>query len=467
MKVLLHAIALVVTMSGCFLVAGGDGPDDHPGGSGSNQPPPPPPPPPRPPVRGKQTMSDVHLEPSGNQVWIIHSAVDDVNSPNKVTTAHFGAYVPASATFVDVLDTTGTLGKKILFPANDRVLLVTQRGTSQDVYVTVDTVARRPVKQHTYPGDRTSFAMSPSGRAVVSINKPDAKIRIVDTASLVDQELPGPAGLRNPVWAHDVLYAIATNQAGTSTQVLRFDLRTADLAKPIAQPQVVTTIPGRAGPPVVSPDDRFLALSLAAATGPSQIMAIDLAMGSSRTIVCDSTPAFTNDNRLIVWQEGANLTHELRFVAPDTGVATAPVVVDYQFPPSSTPLRRHDLMIANPFPFEDKPAFLYGTTSGARTPMARPVFPTTMFERPGHDELWIWDEYDDTLERLDLATGAVSDLIGDVDSVDFRAAADDIVVGTFDHSVRRFSMATTQYIGAPLVLADPNDAAAPYKLTTD
>jgi len=37
----------------------------------------------------------------------------------------------------------------------------------------------------------------------------------------------------------------------------------------------------------------------------------------------------------------------------------------------------------------------------------------------------------------------------------------------FDHSVRRFSMATGQDLNVPFVLTNPNDAPAPYKLGTE
>ena len=50
------------------------------------------------------------------------------------------------------------------------------------------------------------------------------------------------------------------------------------------------------------------------------------------------------------------------------------------------------------------------------------------------------------------------------DSVDYRAAADDIVIGSFAPSLRRLAMATGKTLGAQLVLADPNDVPAPYRL---
>ncbi len=92
------------------------------------------------------------------------------------------------------------------------------------------------------------------------------------------------------------------------------------------------------------------------------------------------------------------------------------------------------------------------------------VFASSSFERPGHDELWMWFEYDAALRRLDLATGAIGDVVSGDDSVDYRAAADDIGIGSFAPSLRRLSMATGATLGAPLALTDPNDVAAPYRL---
>jgi hypothetical protein len=91
------------------------------------------------------------------------------------------------------------------------------------------------------------------------------------------------------------------------------------------------------------------------------------------------------------------------------------------------------------------------------------VFPSSIFERPGHAELWTWEEYDDTLSRIDLATGAIVDVLSGADSVDYRPATDDIVVGTFEHSVFLLPMATGRP-GTSLSLADPNDVPAPYNL---
>jgi hypothetical protein len=62
------------------------------------------------------------------------------------------------------------------------------------------------------------------------------------------------------------------------------------------------------------------------------------------------------------------------------------------------------------------------------------------------------------LSRIDLATGAVVEMVRNVDSVDYRAATDDIVIGTFDHSVRLFSMATGHDLAEPFELANPNEA---------
>jgi hypothetical protein len=474
MNLLVRSAVLVFAMTGCFLDLddagdhrGDPDPGDRGGGGGGGGSGAPVPTHPPPITHGAQTMSDVHVEPGGEQVWIIHSAVADIHAATKVTTAHFGAYVPAQNTFVDVLDTTGTLGKKILFPGKDRVLLVTQRGKTEDVFVSIDTVAHKPLAQRSYPGDHTNFQLSPSGRALTA-TATDGALHLLDTAGLLLQTLPETATLRDAAWAShsDVLYTL--DLQGPSMRLQRFDLRTADLSKPIATPTLVAIIPGVGGGLTISPDDRFAAMYVRDSADVIQTAMLDLTAATPTpiTVPSDSTPVFTSDNRVVVWQPNPDNTHDLRLVTPATGAATPPTNISFQLPPSSIPLRRSNTLIAQPFPFEDKPHFLYDTTTGARTPLAGPVFPSSLFERPGHAELWTWEEYEDTLSRIDLTTGAIVDVLLDVDSVDYRAATDDIVVGTFDHSVYLLPMATGRP-GAPLSLADPNDAPAPYKLATN
>jgi hypothetical protein len=424
--------------------------------------------PPPPPVRGPQIMSDVHVDQSGEQVWIIHSSVADIHASPQVLTAHLGAYVPATRTFLEVLDTTGTLGKKILFPARDRLLLVTRRGTTQDVFVTIDTAAHRPVKQHTVPGDRFGFRLSPTGRAVLATNRPDSTLHIVGIESLHDQPLPGVAPAAAAAWAsaQDVLYTAQI--VDDATQIHRFDLRTADLGRPLSPPALVATVTGHGSAIVVSPDDRFAAVPLAPSSGASLIAMIDLATGAATMAPDADDPSFTRDSRVVAWHERPDLTHDLSIVDPASGAATDPLATDLHFP-QAIPLRRHDLVIATSVVFDIavENSFLYRTRDGASTPLTDPVAPSSLFERPGHAELWIWEESKPALSRIDLATGAVVELVSSVDSVDYRAATDDIVIGTFDHSVRLVSMATGQDLTEPFELANPNDAPAPHKLGTE
>jgi hypothetical protein len=422
-----------------------------------------------PPEHGPQTMSDVHVDQSGEQAWIIHSSVADIHSKPKVFTAHFGAYVPASQTFVEVLDTTGTLGKKILFPASDRVLLVTQRDTTHDVFVMIDTVEHRPIKQHTVPGDRFGFRMSPSGRAVLATNRPGSALHVIGTESLYDQPLPGVATGAAAAWAsgEDVLYTAQV--VGDSTQIDRFDLRTADLGQPLAPPVLVATIAGQGSAIVVSPDDHVAAVPVVQGAGAPLIAMIDLITGATTVAPEVTDPSFTRDNRVVAWHGQLGSTHDLRIIDPATGTATESLATSLLYFPLAIPLRRHDLVIATSvlsgYGFEN--SFLYRTTDGAATPLTVPVAPSSLFEPAARFEIWIWEEEEGALSRIDLATGTVVEHVRNVDSVDYRAATDDIVIGTFKHSVRLLSMATGQYLTEPFELANPNDVAAPYKLGTE
>src|SRR5262245_19103141 len=82
--------ALVLAMMGClghndppFVHPDPDPGQDQPPGGGSQSPPKI--------VRGPHKMSDVHVEPGGERVWIVHHGVGDLHAnPNE--TAHFGVY---------------------------------------------------------------------------------------------------------------------------------------------------------------------------------------------------------------------------------------------------------------------------------------------------------------------------------------------------------------------------------------
>lgn len=469
MTALRLSTVLVLAMFGCFDEGdpGGHGalvPDpghSSPPGGGSRSPPQI--------VRGVQKMSDVHVEPGGERIWIVHHAVADLDAVPNVTTAHLGVWVPDTGEFAEVLDTTDTLGKRILFPGNGRVLYVTQRGTDRDVFVTVDAVARQPLTQRTYPGDRSNFRISPSGRAVISTNQTEGRLHLLDTASLVDQLVPD--GIVEPddiAWmpGEDVLYLLRL--APGTMQLVRYDLRTADLSTPLAPPTVIAADPGFYGAIAVSPDARYLGVAGAVASdGSPQVTLIDTTTSGAIAVTGESISDFTRDGRAIVWQSNPDDTQDFRLVDPATGASSPTVATGWQFV-LSQPLRSQDILLVDGAVFgrppPDESPFLYNTGDGTRTPTGHPAFGAPWFERLGHDELWMWFEYDAALRQLDLATGALSDVaIGD-DSVDYRAASDDIVIGSFRPSLRLLSMATGKAVGAPLVLPDPNDVPAPYRL---
>ena len=438
---------------------------DQPPGGGSQSPPKI--------VRGPHKMSDVHVEPGGERVWIVHHGVGDLNAKPNVETAHFGVYVPDTGEFADVLDTTGTLGKRIVFPATGRVLYVTQRGTAQDVFVSLDTVARRPLAQSTYPGDRQNFRLSPNGRALISTNKTDRRLHVLDTTSLVDRAMPADIIDADGVaWApgQDMLYALRLRPA--ATQLVRYDLRTADLGNPLPAPAIVAADLCFDGPIVVSPDGRHLGVGCIAADDTRQVSLIDATTGAVTTVAGDSVSDFTRDGRAIVWHTNAPEpdsfpTTDFRLVDPATGTAAATVVTGLVFP-TGRPLRDHDIILVDGY---DESAdmtnspFQYHTTDGSRTPSApSAAFATSLFERPGHDELWLWVEYRSVLARYDLATGEMTTITYGDDSVDYRTASDDIIIGSFVPSLRRLSMATAKGVGMERILGYPSDVTAPFKL---
>ncbi len=401
------------------------------------------------PPANRQTMSDVHVQPDGSAAWVIHIQP----SATGVKTTHLGVFDPAARRFDEVLDTTGTLGKKIVFPSNDRFLLVTSTPT-KDVLVLVDTATHVPIAEQAYEGDLEDFALSPSGKLLLATDLTDNTLHVIDTATLASTTISDAISEARWATTSDQLYAIAFAPPGTS--VVRYDLRDGAAATQA----LVGTIAGSGYALAIAPDDRFAAVTLVAPA----IGAIDLATGTSRVLPGECEPAFTNDDRVISWTRGADQKFGMQLIDPTTGAQGARVATDYSSAPTSIPLRAHDLVIAEPYPVDFKQAFIYDVATGTTKKISEIVDPTSRFERPDHAELWM--ESFGNMRRLDLATGLIDDFDSGLDSVDYRRAADDIIVGTNDHSLKRFSMATTQYVTNELVLRDPNTVTAPYKLAT-
>ena len=422
----------LVALSACY--------DDPPW---TTDPPPHTEPTPDPPIAdGTQTMSDVHVQPDGKLAWVLHIQPDAAGGK----TTHLGAFDPAARRFDEVLDTTGTLGKKIVFPGADRVLLVTSTPTL-DVLVLIDTTTETPIVERAYDGDLEDLRLSPSGRLLLATRMSDLSLVVIDTATLERLIVPTPASYLDARWGNtaDVLYAV-TPLGGGATDVVAYDRRdpTAPL---VATP--VASFDGSGYAITLAPDDRFAAVTMLHGL----LGVVDLAAGTARVIEGDCEPAFTNDDRVITWtRAGTAPTYDLQLVDPTTGAATPRVASTFTYPPTSIALRTHDVVIAEPYPIDFKQGFLYDVATGAQTPIAELIDATSKLERPGHDELWM--ESFGELRRLDLASGAFAAFDAQLDSVDYRAATDDIIVGTMVHSLKRFSMATTAYVTDELVLRE-------------
>jgi hypothetical protein len=359
--------------------------------------------------------------------------------------------------FAEVLDTTGTLGEAILFPGPGRLLHVTRRGTDRDVFVLLDTTARRPLDQRSYPGDRGNFRLSPSGRLLLSTDASDHRLHLLDTQTLIDQPLPDLlTSLDSVEWDHadDVFHFVRAD--ATDAIVQRYDLRTADLAQPLPAP---TTIARVAGSPLlrllVSLDDRFAAFELTQQPA-SKIALVGLATGNTTVVSGLRAEAFTNDHRVVI-TDGSTV---LRIVDPATGAATDPVTLPGVV--SITALRRRDALLIGPLSIAGSP-FLYRIADGARTPLSRRIDTTTMYERPGHDEIWEWSEFSDALSRFDLTTGTAALVATDVEQIAFRPDADGALLAT-DHQLQQLPLSSTTGPGSPTLLPDPNDEPALYRL---
>jgi hypothetical protein len=132
--------------------------------------------------------------------------------------------------------------------------------------------------------------------------------------------------------------------------------------------------------------------------------------------------------------------------------------------PISVTLRDHDALLVESASHDDIP-FVYNLGDGAETECNGAEFRDSLFERPGHPELWIWIELGGgALYRCDLTTGAMDEVLHDVDSVDYRPDRDELVYNTFKPELGRLSLATGKDLVPLRVVPDPNDVTAPCRL---
>lgn len=104
--------------------------------------------------------------------------------------AHLTASDPTTGASAEVMDVSGVRDRRVVFPADDRMILMAETG-GRDQLVLIDTRTRRRIasaaEEARYYGTRTS----PSGRRLVVADDldPAGPIHVIDTGTLAHEVL--------------------------------------------------------------------------------------------------------------------------------------------------------------------------------------------------------------------------------------------------------------------------------------
>lgn len=445
---------------------------------------------PQDPLEGEHRMGAIAVEPDEDQLWVVHEEMR-----SGVKRAHLSAIDPVSGRSKEVLDVSGTTDRRVVFPADDRMILLAQHGSS-DQLVLLDTRTRTRLASVStgawYHGTRTS----PSGRALVVAdnNQPDAPLHVIDTTTLGHQVIAHGGEAIEAMWNHhsDVLFAVsATEPFGDSpvVRIHRYDLTGADLAAALPAPTRTWELPGLGWDFLfsytwisISPDDRWVVFPLidrrpvdlgepAPEPGDSHVLVVlDQTTGTLTQVPGSGPVGFTRDSRTIVsygWREEGPAGQDLWLIDPvarTRDVVAMPFDGTIMFHAS----RDSDHIVCAPVIGTGSPA-IYDLAAEVVRGIAAPTLRLYDFvTRPGHGELWLQSQ--GSVFALTLAISALAevDLGGKTaGTINVRPAADQAVIGDTDHAtIQRFAMATQTRTGDEIVLPSPFEGVPVASLPT-
>jgi DNA-binding beta-propeller fold protein YncE len=421
---------------------------------------------PDPPEEGEHTMGAVAVERDGDLAWVVHEEALEGRVRSRLA-----AVDAATGAVVDVLDVSAASDRRVVFPSDDRVLVMAQRGDGEHLAV-IDTATLAPVatavKRAWYHGTRTS----PSGRALVVADgtERDAPLHLIDTASLDHHEVEHGGDAIEAMWnrTDDRLLAVSVDGAfedAPAARMVRFDLRDADLAAGWPEPELELVLPGYDWDSFfsftwvgVSPDDRWAVFPLVhQASGEHELVLLDQVDGSWVTVPGRGPVGFTPDGSTIVsYGYGPESENQLWLIDPvtlETDVVPVPVEGLMHY---FVTWDGNYVVLANVGGGEltiHDPATGETVQVQSEAPVALHDFVT----RPGHEELWL-ESYGDVY-RLDLATAELEEIRLPVDldvtSIAIRPAADQILLGERDARIWRLAPAERAIDYTPIELPRP------------
>lgn len=430
------------------------------------------------PMDGEHLMGALAVERDGDRVWAIHAEARGVERRDTLA-----AIDPATGKVSQVMNVGGTTDRRVVFPADDRMLLMAQDNGMEHL-ILFDTDALEPIASRLastwYWGTRTS----PSGNLLVVADNADpaAPIHVIETATLDARAIEHGGDAIEAMWNHhdDRLLVVSVTSPWTpdaSARLLRYDLSAASIADGLPEPELAIELSGYdwdlwfsftwIG---VSPDDRWAVFPLRRDGKPALVI-LDQQAGTTQTISGLGPVGFTADSRTIVsYGYSAEGEAELRLIDPAShAVTVAPLGFDALLSFYVTREGNHVIATSTLPPtsaasFAPTQAVHYDVDSEQVTELADWFDLTDLVTRPGTSQVWL--ESQGALCRVDLSTREMAWLDGynEFESIGIRIPADQIVAGHREAVVTRIALETGLIDGDLIALPSAFDRRARYQL---
>ena len=433
---------------------------------------------------GEHGMGAIAVERDEDQLWVVHEEERD-----GLRVSHLTAIDAATGVVHEVMDVTGTEDRRVVFPADDRMLLLAQEDGEEHL-VLFDTDRREPIASRLAPTWYWGTRRSPSGRflAVADNDAEGAPIHIIDLATLETRVLPQDTDALEGMWyqGEDVLLTVGvTDPFGESpaARIRRYDLRGMDGGDALPDPDLDLALPGVDWDGLfsftwitVSPDDRWAAFPLRKGDE-HRLFVLDLESGELASMLGRGPVGFTPDARRLVsydyLDDGDEDSDEdsddqvlLRLIDPVTHAAED-VPIEIALPSFFVGHERNDVVVTSAIGGED-PVLHYRVDDGTMTEVrgAASADLTDFVAPPGRDELWLASA--GALLRVDLAADALEDqdLPFELASVNVRPVAGELALGESEARVWRFDLADRALVGDAIALPSPFERDAQHGLPT-
>ena len=431
------------------------------------------------PADGEHIMGAIAIEPDEDRLWVVHEELRGTSR-----TGHLSAIDPVSGKVQEVMDVSGTEDRRVLFPADDRMLLLAQHD-GQEHMVLFDTDELEPIASRRastwYWGTRTS----PSGRflAVADNAADEAPIHIIDLATLEAYVLPQDTDALEAMWNpdEDVLLTVGVTDAfqpSAEARIRRYDLRGVDLAAAglpaadldVALPGVDWDLLFSFTWITASPDGRWAVFPLRD-DGQFRLFILDQETGELRSAGGHGPVGFTPDSATIVSYdrqalgEGEEIENQTFLRLIDTvSLEARDVKIAVDMPSFTISHERNDVLVTSALA-ADEPVLHYRVDLEQLTAVkgAEALVLTDFVIPPAREELWL--NSSGGLFRVDMAGDRIEqhELPFGLNSVNLRAEAGELALGERAARIWRFDLDARELAGAAS-LPSPFEASARHLL---